>query len=175
MGIRPNGTIPPRGEGLPSGSVQPSGSSPGVFIMRKAVAAFRWRNTLSVLLSAIREPAGQVDDSTCQRLRCFFVLTKGMSVVGPRPALPKEVDTYTPRQKQRLLVKPGMTCYWQTRRNRDAISFAEWVELDLWRRFANAGATVAVRLSALRLHLQPTLLSIAESCISSLCLACGIV
>lgn len=54
-----------------------------------------------------------------------------MSVVGPRPALPKEVATYTPRQQQRLLVKPGMTCYWQTRRNRDAITFDEWVELDL--------------------------------------------
>ncbi len=54
-----------------------------------------------------------------------------MSVCGPRPALPKEVATYTPRQEQRLLVKPGMTCYWQTRRNRDAISFHEWVEMDL--------------------------------------------
>ena len=67
-----------------------------------------------------------------RRYSCIFVLTKGMSVVGPRPALPKEVATYTPRQEQRLLIKPGMTCYWQTRRNRDAISFAEWVELDLW-------------------------------------------
>lgn len=54
-----------------------------------------------------------------------------MSVVGPRPALPKEVATYTLRQQQRLLVKPGLTCYWQTRPSRDLISFAEWVELDL--------------------------------------------
>ena len=54
-----------------------------------------------------------------------------MSVVGPRPALPKEVAEYSPRQEQRLLVKPGMTCYWQTRRNRDSITFDEWVELDL--------------------------------------------
>lgn len=66
-----------------------------------------------------------------------------MSVVGPRPALPKEVATYTPRQEQRLLVKPGMMCYWQTRRNRDAITFDEWVDLDLWgarpvRRYAGA-------------------------------------
>lgn len=38
---------------------------------------------------------------------------------------------YTPRQEQRLLVKPGITCYWQTRRNRDAITFDEWVEMDL--------------------------------------------
>ena len=85
-----------------------------------------------------------------------FVLTKGMSVVGPRPALPKEAATYTERQRQRLLVKPGMTCYWQTRRNRDAISFAEWVELDLlyikkcsvWVDFKLVIQTVGVVLTA---------------------------
>ena len=55
-----------------------------------------------------------------------------MSVVGPRPALPNEVATYNNYQRQRLLVKPGMTCYWQTRRNRDSITFDEWVDLDLW-------------------------------------------
>ena len=59
------------------------------------------------------------------------VLAGHMSVVGPRPALPRETAAYTPRQEQRLLAKPGMTCYWQTRANRDAISFDEWVELDL--------------------------------------------
>ena len=66
-----------------------------------------------------------------------------MSVVGPRPALPNEVATYNDYQRQRLLVKPGMTCYWQTRRNRDSITFDEWVDLDLWgacpvRRYAGA-------------------------------------
>ena len=55
-----------------------------------------------------------------------------MSVVGPRPALPNEVATYNDYQRQRLLVKPGMTCYWQIRRNRDSITFDEWVDLDLW-------------------------------------------
>ena len=52
-----------------------------------------------------------------------------MSVVGPRPALPTEVAAYNDYQRQRLLVKPGMTCYWQTRRNRDSITFDEWVDL----------------------------------------------
>ncbi len=59
------------------------------------------------------------------------VFRSDMSVVGPRPALPNEVATYNDYQRQRLLVKPGMTCYWQTRRNRDSITFDEWVDLDL--------------------------------------------
>ena len=59
------------------------------------------------------------------------VLKGDLSVVGPRPALPSEVAEYTPRQRQRLLVKAGITCYWQTRRNRDALTFDEWVDLDL--------------------------------------------
>ena len=59
------------------------------------------------------------------------VLCSDMSIVGPRPALPAEVATYDDYQRQRLLVKPGLTCYWQTRRNRDSITFDEWVDLDL--------------------------------------------
>lgn len=59
------------------------------------------------------------------------VLCGQMSVVGPRPALPKEVAEYSDYQRLRLLVKPGITCYWQTCRNRDLIDLDEWVELDL--------------------------------------------
>lgn len=54
-----------------------------------------------------------------------------MSIVGPRPALPSEAENYSDYQLQRLLVKPGITCYWQTRRNRDTITFDERVDLDL--------------------------------------------
>ena len=61
----------------------------------------------------------------------FNVLLGNMSIVGPRPALRRETDFYTPHQRERLLVKPGITCYWQTRKNRDEIGFDEWVDLDL--------------------------------------------
>lgn len=84
------------------------------------------------------------------------VLLGNMSIVGPRPALPREVCQYTPYQRQRLLVKPGITCYWQTRRNRDDISFDEWVALDLlyikccsaWADFKLIIQTVGVVLTA---------------------------
>ena len=84
------------------------------------------------------------------------VLAGDMSVVGPRPALPAEVATYNDYQRQRLLVKPGMTCYWQTRRNRDSITFDEWVDLDLlyikkcsaWSDFKLIVQTVGVVLTA---------------------------
>ena len=59
------------------------------------------------------------------------VLKGDPSVVGPRPALPKEVAEYTPKQRQRLLAKQGLTCFWQVQPNRDDITFDEWVELDL--------------------------------------------
>lgn len=59
------------------------------------------------------------------------VLGGKISIVGPRPSLPREVALYSERQKQRLLVKPGITCYWQTRMDRDRITFDEWVDLDL--------------------------------------------
>ena len=36
-----------------------------------------------------------------------------MSIVGPRPALPREVEQYGEYEKQRLYVTPGLSCYWQ--------------------------------------------------------------
>ena len=53
-----------------------------------------------------------------------------MSIVGPRPPLVSEVRQYTEYQRQRLLVKQGLTCYWQCS-GRNNICFDEWVELDL--------------------------------------------
>jgi len=59
----------------------------------------------------------------------FNVLTNDMSLVGPRPPLPSEVADYTLDQRQRLHIKPGITCIWQIS-GRSDISFKEQVELD---------------------------------------------
>lgn len=59
------------------------------------------------------------------------ILVGDMSIVGPRPPLPREVELYTEDEHQRLFVTPGLTCYWQTMPHRDDISFYDWVELDL--------------------------------------------
>jgi exopolysaccharide biosynthesis polyprenyl glycosylphosphotransferase len=58
------------------------------------------------------------------------VLKGDMSLVGPRPPLEREVAKYDNYQRQRLSVKPGITCYWQVS-GRSNISFDEWVELDI--------------------------------------------
>lgn len=59
------------------------------------------------------------------------VLKGELSLVGPRPPLPREVEQYTPRQIKRLTVKPGLTCYWQTQPHRNSLSFDQWLALDL--------------------------------------------
>ena len=58
------------------------------------------------------------------------VLKGEMSLVGPRPPLPEEVEKYTSYERQRLSVIPGLTCYWQVS-GRSKLSFEQWVELDL--------------------------------------------
>lgn len=61
----------------------------------------------------------------------FNILAGDMSIVGPRPAIPREVKQYSDYEKQRLYVTPGLTCYWQTQPRRNDLSFEEWLELDL--------------------------------------------
>lgn len=59
------------------------------------------------------------------------ILKGDMSIVGPRPALPREVAQYDEYEWQRLYVTPGLTCYWQIQPHRNELSFDEWLELDL--------------------------------------------
>lgn len=59
------------------------------------------------------------------------VLKGDMSIVGPRPGLPREVEQYDAYARQRLLVQPGLTCFWQIQPDRNSLSFDEWVELDV--------------------------------------------
>ena len=58
------------------------------------------------------------------------VLKGNMSLVGPRPSLPKEVEAFEPWMKERLTVLPGLTCIWQVS-GRNNIPFKEWMELDI--------------------------------------------
>ncbi len=60
----------------------------------------------------------------------FNVLKGDMSIVGPRPPLPVEVDMYEVWQRRRLSLKPGITCIWQVS-GRNMIDFDRWMEMDL--------------------------------------------
>ncbi len=58
------------------------------------------------------------------------VLLGDMSLVGPRPPLPDEVEQYTSYQRQRLEITPGITCFWQIS-GRSEIPFPQQIEMDL--------------------------------------------
>ncbi len=60
----------------------------------------------------------------------FHVLSGKMSLVGPRPPLPDEVQLYGPRELTRLIVKPGITCIWQVS-GRSEVGFEDWMEMDI--------------------------------------------
>jgi len=62
----------------------------------------------------------------------LFNIVKGeMSLIGPRPPLPEETVQYQRWQLRRLSVKPGLSCFWQIKPDRNNIKFEKWMELDL--------------------------------------------
>jgi exopolysaccharide biosynthesis polyprenyl glycosylphosphotransferase len=88
-----------------------------VFKMRndpRCTALGRWMRTLSL-------------DELPQ---LWNVLRGDMSLVGPRPPLPEEVEQYEPWQRRRLRIRPGLTCLWALE-GRSQLRFERWVKLDL--------------------------------------------
>lgn len=62
--------------------------------------------------------------------QCINVLRGDMSIVGPRPPIPSEVEKYDLWQRRRLSMRPGITCLWQVN-GRNKIPFEKWMRLDL--------------------------------------------
>ena len=61
----------------------------------------------------------------------WSVLKGDMSLVGPRPAFPQELERYELWHKRKLCIRPGITCLWQVRGRNRISNFDDWVRMDL--------------------------------------------
>ena len=128
-------------------SQERNGKYPGTFKMYKFRSMVHNAEELLEKLKDQNEQTGPVfkmkDDPRITRVgkfirktsidelpQLFNVLRGDMSLVGPRPPIPREVEQYTTYQMQRLGVKPGLTCLWQVG-GRNSVDFDGWVELDI--------------------------------------------
>ncbi len=100
-------------------------------------AALSSENELSGPVFKIREDprvtwlGGLLRRSSIDELpQLYNVLLGEMSLIGPRPPLPNEVEEYEPWQRRRLSMKPGLTCVWQVS-GRNLVPFEKWMEMDL--------------------------------------------
>ena len=108
---------------------------------------FRMRKFRTMIFNAQAEGAGLYVNSGDARItrvgkilrrfsldelpQLMHILTGEMSVVGPRPGLPYQVELYTPEQLRRLNVRPGLTG-WSQVNGRNRISWLERIEKDVW-------------------------------------------
>ena len=92
-----------------------------------------WETTQKLRDDPRITPIGQfIRRSSLDELPQLWNVLKGdMSMVGPRPALPRETEQYDAHAWERTSVVPGLTCYWQIQPKRNSLSFEKWLELDL--------------------------------------------
>ncbi|NTW72548.1 MAG: sugar transferase [Eubacteriaceae bacterium] len=99
-------------------------------------AALAHQNEMSGPVFKIREdprvtPIGRFLRKTSldELPQLWNVLKQDMSLVGPRPPLPNEVNLYDPKHRKRLVVRPGITCIWQIS-GRNDVGFEQWMDMD---------------------------------------------
>jgi len=87
----------------------------------------------------------------------WSVIKGDMSLVGPRPPLQSEFEQFSDWQKQKLMVKPGITCLWQTQGRNEIKDFNEWVKLDLeYIQKRNFWFDIKILLNTIKCILKPT-------------------